>query len=109
MAYEPLICRFPVNLDGEMRTVTVSIHLDVPASVRFEMKASSGVYPSRVVAVWIDGRWSVFEGDESSDPRRLLAITLTSGTMTFGPYGCDWLLVRALLIKLTQSPPVYYR
>ncbi|WP_449232544.1 hypothetical protein [Azospirillum doebereinerae] len=109
MTAEPLICRFFVTLNGETQTVTVSIYLDVPAFVRFEMNASSGECPPRVVAVWNDGKWSVFEGDETSDPRRLLAITLTSGTMTFGPYGCDWLHVRDLLIKLTQSALVHYR
>jgi hypothetical protein len=109
MTEEALICRFSVKLNGEMQTVTVSIHLDVPTFVRFEMNAASGERTLRVVAVWSDGTWSVFEGDENSDPRHLLASTLTSGTMTFGPYGCDWPLVRALLIKLTQSPTVYYR
>jgi len=62
-----------------------------------------------VVALWSDGQWNVFEGDESSDPRYLLALTLTSGTMTYGPCGCDWLLVRELLIQLAKATWVHYR
>ncbi|WP_146210672.1 hypothetical protein [Azospirillum sp. TSO35-2] len=109
MPEKPLICRFSVKLNGELNTVTVSVHLDVPTFVRFEMNVPSGVCPSMVVAVWSDGQWNVFEGDQSADPRHLLAITLTFGTMTFGPRGSDWLLVRDLLINLTQSAVVHYR
>lgn len=87
----------------------VSVDLNVPVFVRFEMSVSSGDYPLRVVAVWSDGQWNVFEGDETSDPRHLLALALTSGILTRGPHGYDWLLVRELLIKLTQAAVVHYR
>lgn len=109
MSEKPLICRFLVKLSGEFHTVTVSVHLDVPAFVRFEMNVLSGACPSMVVAVWIDGQWNVFEGDQGADPRHLLAITLAFGTMTFGLRGSDWLLLRDLLINLTQSAVVHYR
>lgn len=81
----------------------------VPTFVRFEMNVPSGDFPPMVVAVWSDGQWNVFEGDQGADPRHLLAITLAFGTMTFGPRGSDWLLLRDLLINLTQSAVVHYR
>lgn len=109
MPEKPLICRFSVKLNGDLHTVTVSIHLDIPTFVRFEMNVPSGNSPSMVVAMWSDGQWNIFEGDRSADPRHLLAITLAFGTITFGPPGGDWLLVRDLLINLTQSAVVHYR
>lgn len=109
MPVDPVICQFSVGLHGVSHTVALSLYLNGPVFVRFEVNTSSSASPSQLVAVWHDGQWDVFEGDEESDPRHLLAVTLTFGKMLLGPYGRDWLLVRELLLKLTQAAVVHYR
>lgn len=110
MEEEPLTCVFRLSVDGQALTVTISSRLVLPltANLRAEL-LSENDKEAFAVATWKDEEWEVYDGDENSDPRYLIAISVAHGEMLQGPCCSDWPLVLNFLQHLVNTEQVWHR